>query len=68
MKVVLFIIGSLGGLYALFMVVQLIRNLPTSFPANMYGVTDIAARVAAVCLGLAVCLICFQRAFRKPRS
>jgi uncharacterized membrane protein len=65
MKVVLIIIGSLGGLYAIVGMVQFIRTLMTSDPGAAYGVTQIAASVVPVCLGLIICLICFQRAFRK---
>jgi len=66
MKAVLLIIGSLGGLYAAFGIVQLIRLLSESDPGTAYGVTNIAAGVVPVCLGLVVCLLCFQKAFRKP--
>jgi len=68
MKVVLIIIGSLGGLYAVFGIVQLIRTLLEANPSTAYGGSIIAASVVPVCLGLIVCLICFQRAFRKPKS
>jgi hypothetical protein len=66
MKAVLIIFGSLGGLYAVFGIVQFIRTLLDSNPGTAYGAASIAASVLPVCLGLIVCLVCFQRAFRKP--
>ena len=66
MKVLLIIIGSLGGLYAAIAIVQFIHALSESNPGSTYGVTNIAASAVPVCLGLVVCLVCFQRAFRKP--
>jgi hypothetical protein len=66
MKAILIIIGSLGGLYAVFGIVQSIRTLLESNPGTAYGGANIAANVLPVCLGLIVCLACFQRAFRKP--
>jgi uncharacterized membrane protein len=65
-KVVLIIIGSLGVLYALFGILQLIRTLLETNPGTAYGGSSIAGSVVPVCLGLIVCLACFQRAFRKP--
>ncbi len=66
MKFVLIIIGSLGGLYAAFGIIQFIRTLSESNPGTPYGGANIAASVVPVCLGLILCLVCFQRAFRKP--
>lgn len=66
MKAVLIMIGSLGGLYAAFGTVQFIRTLLQSNPATAYGGANIAASVLPVGLGLIVCLLCFQGAFRKP--
>lgn len=68
MKVVLIIIGSLGGLYAIFGIVQLVRTLLETNPGTAYGGSSIAASVVPVCLGLIVCVACFQRSFRKPKS
>ena len=66
MKAVLIIIGSLGGRHAVYGIVQFIRALLESNPGTAYGGADVAASVVPVCLGLIVCLLCFQRAFRKP--
>ena len=66
MRVVLIIMGSLGGLYATFGIVQFIRTLLASNPGTAYGGANLATSVVPVCLGLIVCLLCFQRAFRKP--
>ncbi len=66
MKVFLIVIGSLGGLYAAFGIVQFIGGLLESNPATPYGAANLAAGVVPVCLGLILCLVCFQRAFRKP--
>jgi hypothetical protein len=66
-KVVLIIVGSLGGLYAIVGVVQFIHILLTSDPGTAYGTAHIAASVAPVCLGLIVCLACFLSVFRKPK-
>jgi uncharacterized membrane protein len=68
MRVVLIIIGSLAGLYALGGVVQFIWTFMTSNPASAYGTANIAASVVPVCLGLIVCLACFTSAFRKPKA
>jgi hypothetical protein len=66
MKAILIVLGSLGGLYALFGAVQLARNLMETNPATPYGGARIAASVLPPVLGLIVCLACFQRAFRRP--
>lgn len=68
MKVALIIIGSLGGLYAFFGVVQFIWTMMTSNPGTAYGSATIVLSVVPVCLGLIVCVVCFQKAFRKPKS
>ena len=68
MKGVLIVFGSLGGLCAAFAVVHLIRTLVASDPGTTYGGANIAATAVPVCLGLIVCVVCFQRAFRKPNS
>jgi hypothetical protein len=68
MKVVLIIVGSLAGLYALFGIVRLIRTLLTSDPGTSYEIARLMGSILPACLGLIVCLLCFQRAFRKPRS
>jgi uncharacterized membrane protein len=66
MKVILIIIGCLGGAYAVVGVVQFIKAMLISDPATAYGTSYIAASVVPVCLGLIVCVLCFQKAFRKP--
>lgn len=66
MKVVLILVGALGGLYAVAGTIQFIHTLSTS-PGTAYGGANIAASVVPVCLGLIVCLVCFRRAFRRPR-
>ncbi|VTS05718.1 unnamed protein product [Tuwongella immobilis] len=66
MKVVLIIIGSLGGLYAAIGIAQLLRTLVECNSGTAYGGAKIAASILPVCLGLIVWLVCFQRAFRKP--
>jgi hypothetical protein len=68
MKVLLVIVGCLGGLYAFFGAIQMIRTMMTSNPGTAYGGANVAASLAPVCLGLAICLVCFQRALRKPNS
>ena len=68
MKVVLIIIGSLGGLYAIVGSFLFIRTIMTSNPGTAYGGANIAASVVPVCLGLIVCVACFQKAFRNPKS
>jgi uncharacterized membrane protein len=68
MKVALIIIGLLGGLYAVFGIVQFIWTMLTSNPGTAYGGANIILSVVPVCLGLIVCVACFQRAFRKPKS
>ena len=68
LKAVLILIGSLGGLYAVFAIVQFIRTLLESNPGTAYGAANVAASVVPVCLGLIVCLFCFQRVLRKPST
>jgi hypothetical protein len=68
MKVVLIIIGSLGGLYAIVGSFLFIRTIMTSNAGTAYGGANIAASIVPVCLGLIVCVACFQKAFRKPKS
>ena len=67
MKVVLMIIGSLGGLYAVAGGSLFIRTMITSDPGTAYGGSTIAASVLPLCLGLIVCIACFQKAFQKPK-
>ena len=66
MKPVLIIVGSLGGLYAAVAIVQFIRTMTQSNPGTVGGGTNIAASVVPVCLGVIVCAVCFQRAFKAP--
>jgi uncharacterized membrane protein len=66
-KIILIIIGSLAGVYALVGTGQLIWRLLTSDPTTPYGAANIAASVVPVCIGLIVCLACFTSAFRKPK-
>jgi hypothetical protein len=66
MKAVLIILGALGGLYAAYGIVQFVRTLSESDLGTALGGANLAASVVPVCLGLIVCLLCFQRAFRKP--
>jgi hypothetical protein len=66
-KAVLIILGTLGGVYAVFAIVQLIRTLTEANPGSAYGASRISMTVVPVCLGLIVCVACFQRAFRKPK-
>ena len=68
MKAVLIVLGSLGALYAAAGIVQLVGVLLHVRAGTTYGGAVIAASVVPVCLGLAVCLFCFQRAFRKRRQ
>lgn len=67
-KTVLIVLGSLGGVYAIFAIVQFIRTLMESNPGTAYGGASIAASVFPICIGLIVCLACLQRAFRKPSA
>ena len=67
MKAVLIIIGTLGGLYAAFGIVLFVQSLLANDPGTAYGGSEIAASLVPPCLGLAVCLACFQAAFRKPK-
>ena len=68
MKVIMIVIGSLGGLYAVAAVAEFIKAVKTNNPGTAYGGTEIAASFVPVCLGLIVCLACFQRALRKPST
>jgi hypothetical protein len=68
MRAVLIGVGLLGVGVAVFGVVQLIRTVSASDPETAYGAANIAGSVLPVCLGLIVCLVCFQRAFRKPTT
>jgi hypothetical protein len=65
MKVVLIVIGSLGGLYALAAIVQFVRELLTANGGTAIGGATVAASIAPVCLGLIICLSCFRAAFGK---
>jgi len=66
MKIALIIIGTLGGLFALLKVNQLVTEIGST-PSTAYGASNIAANVAVICIGLIVCFACFQRIFRKPK-
>ncbi len=67
MKVNLILVGVLGGIYAAFGIIQLIRTLAAADPGTPYGAANLAASVVPPCLGLIVCLVCLQRAFRKSK-
>ena len=68
MKVLMIIVGALGGLYAIGGLVMFVHNLMTTDPTSTIGTATLAATVVPMCLGGIVCLACFQRAFRKPKS
>ncbi len=67
-NIVLIVIGSLAGLYSIGALIQLIavlatvKDRTTGYPPAKY----IASAIVPLCLGLAVCLWCLSRAFRKP--
>lgn len=65
MKIVLIVLGILAAAYTVFAVVQLINLLSAPNTGSTYGVGQMAGGVLAVCLGLIVCLACFQQAFKK---
>ena len=67
MKIVLKAIGSLAGLYALAGAFMFVRTLMTSDAGTAYGASHIAASVAPVCIGLIVCLACFNKALSKSK-
>lgn len=64
-KVILIIVGSLAGLYALGAISQFIWVLVTHDAGTAFGTMNIAASAVPVCLGLIVGLACFTSAFRK---
>jgi hypothetical protein len=68
MKVVMIVIGALGGLYALVGVVQMVGVLFSASPQTTEGASSLAAGIVPVCLGLIVCVVCFRSAFRKAQS
>lgn len=65
MKIVLIIIGSLAALYTPAAIVQFISTLLSRDPSTAYGMADIAASAAPVCIGLLVSIACFSGAFKK---
>jgi hypothetical protein len=67
MKLFLIILGSAGGLLAVFGVIQFVRTMMTNDAGTAYGSSDIIASAVPVFLGLAICVVCFQRAFRRPK-
>jgi hypothetical protein len=67
-KVILIVIGVLGGIYALIAVVQFVSVLLSSNTTSTYGQTNIVASFVPICIGLAVCIGCLQAAFRKPKA
>ena len=54
------------GVYALAGFVMLAKTLLEVRADTAVGASITAASVVPVCLGLIVCVVCFQRAFRKP--
>ena len=66
MKGLLIVIGSLAAVYTLFGIIQFIGILSQSNPGTAGGGTHIAAGIVPVCVGALVCIVCFQRALRKP--
>jgi len=64
MKIILIVVGSLAGLYA---VAQFVNRLLTTNSGNAYGTANLAASVVLVCLGIVVCVACFTTAFKKPK-
>jgi hypothetical protein len=67
MKVLLLIIGSLAAIYTAVALVQMIRTFATANPGSAIGGSQLAASVFPVCLGLIVAVVCFQKAFQKPK-
>lgn len=65
MKIVLIVIGSLAGLYAAVGAVLFIVALATPQGISAYAVSNVVLHLVPVCLGLIVCLACFQGAFRN---
>ena len=67
-KFLLVIIGLLGGLYAIFGAIQMIRTMMASNPGTAYGGANIAASLVPVCLGLAICVACLQKSIAKAQG
>jgi hypothetical protein len=66
-KIILIVIGVLGGVYALFGIIQFISVLMSSNTSTTYGQTNIVASFVPICIGLAVCIGCLQAALRKHK-
>ena len=67
MKVVKIVFGSLAGLYAFAQVVQFAARL-MSGDKSAYGQGTLMGSFAGICIGLAICVVLFRSAFRKPRA
>ena len=67
-KILLIVVGSLGGIYAIAAVVQFVNVLFAVDADNPYRTATIAASVAPICFGLMVCIACFSAAFKKPKE
>jgi hypothetical protein len=67
MKVLLIVVGSIAGLYAVTGVTLFVRALATNNAGTLHGGANIAASLVPPCLGLIVSIVCFQRALRKSR-
>jgi uncharacterized membrane protein len=68
MKIVLIVVGALGGIYAIAGIVQLVSVMNTTNPESAYGTSRLAASVVPVAIGLVVCLVCFGTVFSKPKA
>lgn len=64
-KIALIFAGTLAGLYAISGVILLIQTLLANDPLSVRGGAEIAASIVPPCIGLMICLACFQSAFRK---
>lgn len=68
MKIVWIIFGTLGGLFAGFGFVQLVKVFKATDATTAYGGANLAAAIFPICLGLIVCAFCMQRAFPKAKG
>jgi hypothetical protein len=66
-KIVLVLVGLLAGLYALAGVGQLVGVLFRN-GGSPYEVSNIAANVVPVCLGLIVCVACFRHVLKRGKA
>jgi hypothetical protein len=64
----LLVLGIFASIYVVLAGVQFIQVVASNNPVTSSGISEIAANVAPVCIGLIVAILSFQHALRKRQN